>query len=112
MSRLGLTAMLGLAVIGGVAINKAAAKVMPGIHTVMETFAEYRRAGIKRLGHPARNYMEQAIVGDAVGINGTETSEQILRELKAYNSKPVEPLTDAEILHDNAVHDWVYGSKF
>ena len=108
ISSFGLTAMLGVAMIGGVAFESATSKIIPKIHTAVETFAENRRAGIKRLGHPARNYMEQALVGDAVGIDGTETPEQALKELKEYNSQPIKPLSDAEILHDNAIYRWVY----
>lgn len=116
-----LILMGATALVGGIAIGEAASFVMPKVQERIINFTkeiqqgsdirrEYREAGIKRLGHPARNYMEQAIVGDAVGIDGTENPEQELRELREYNSKPIEPLTDAQILHDNAIYSRIYGS--
>lgn len=116
-----LILMGATALIGGIAIEKAVSFITPevqerviefrdGIQQNLEIRKEYREAGELRFGHPARNYMERAVLGNDIGITGNESLDEAYQKIKAYVEGYSKETTDAEIERDNAVYNRVYGS--
>lgn len=116
-----LILMGATALIGGIALGEVASFVAPKVQERVINFTreiqqgseikrEYREAGIKRLGHPARNPMERAVLGNDIGITGKETLNEMYEKIMAYVEGYSEETTDAQIMNDNAVYSRVYGS--
>ena len=116
-----LILMGATALIGGIAIGEVASFVAPKVQERVINFTkeiqqgseirrEYREAGIKRLGHPARNPMERAVLGNDIGITGKETLNEVYKKITDYVNRYSEETTDAQVMHDNSVYSRVYGS--
>ncbi len=121
ISLLNLALMGATALIGGIAIAEMADFVAPKIQEKvinlkdriqqnLEIKREYREAGELRFGHPARDPMERAVLGNDIGITGHETLDEMYQKIMAYVEGYSQETTDAEIERDNAVYSRVYGS--